>query len=171
MFSSRKFALCNGVVKLLINVESMDLFLYMLLKFEIMSNYLVMKCCHFFLKTLYISNEIKFFETPYVYIYIYIKYISWPIVVLGDLKAPFSIATIPRYRGKCYSFPLIAPLTLDIYIMLSVKQEGIKYHCLSHWYDLAWDQISVSQTIGKHSNHLTKIIIVCVYIYIYMHTV
>ena len=31
-------------------------------------------------------------------------------VVEGDQKAPFSIATKPRCRGRCYSFPWIAPL-------------------------------------------------------------
>ena len=31
-------------------------------------------------------------------------------VVEGDQKAPFSIATTPRYRGGRYSFPWIAPL-------------------------------------------------------------
>ena len=31
-------------------------------------------------------------------------------VVKGDLKTPFSIATSPKCRGGCYSFPLIAPL-------------------------------------------------------------
>ena len=31
-------------------------------------------------------------------------------VVKGDQKAPFSIATTPRYRGGHYSFPWIAPL-------------------------------------------------------------
>ena len=31
-------------------------------------------------------------------------------VVEADQKAPFSIATIPRCRGGCYSFPKIAPL-------------------------------------------------------------
>ena len=30
-------------------------------------------------------------------------------VVKGDQKAPFSIATTPRCRGGCYSFPWIAP--------------------------------------------------------------
>ena len=45
----------------------------------------------------------------------------------GNPKAPFSIATTPRYRGGHYSFPWIPPLTLDSYlIMLSVKQGGIK---------------------------------------------
>ena len=32
------------------------------------------------------------------------------IVVEGDQKAPFSIATTPRWRGGRYSFPWIAPL-------------------------------------------------------------
>ena len=50
-------------------------------------------------------------------------------VVEGDLKVSFSIATTLRCRGGCYSFPWIAPLTLDLYlIMLSVKQWGIRYH-------------------------------------------
>ena len=31
-------------------------------------------------------------------------------VVEGDPKAPFSIATTPRFRGGRYSFPWIAPL-------------------------------------------------------------
>ena len=30
--------------------------------------------------------------------------------VESDQKAPFSIATTPRCRGECYSFPWIAPL-------------------------------------------------------------
>ena len=56
---------------------------------------------------------------------------------LGNLNTPFSIATT-RCRGGRYSFLWIAPLTLDAFlIMLSVKQEGIKYHLLSLWYD--WD--------------------------------
>ena len=50
-------------------------------------------------------------------------------IVEGDQKAPFSIATTPRCRGGRYFFPRIAPLYLDIYlILLSVKQGGIKYH-------------------------------------------
>ena len=31
-------------------------------------------------------------------------------IVKGKQKAPFSIATTPRCRGGCYSFPWIAPL-------------------------------------------------------------
>ena len=65
--------------------------------------------------------------------------LSKPIVVEGDLKALFSLATISRYRGGLYSFPRIAPLTLDPYlIMMSVKREGIKYHFFEFlvWLDL-----------------------------------
>ena len=52
----------------------------------------------------------------------------------GNPKAPFSIATTPRCRGGCYSFPGLLYFTLDPYlIMLSVKQGGIKYHFLSLW--------------------------------------
>ena len=31
-------------------------------------------------------------------------------LVEGDPKAPFSIATIPRCKGGCYSIPWTAPL-------------------------------------------------------------
>ena len=50
-------------------------------------------------------------------------------MVKGDMKAPFSIATTLRCMGGGYFFPRIAPLTLDLnLIMLSVKQGGIKYN-------------------------------------------
>ena len=62
-------------------------------------------------------------------------------LVKGNPKAPFSIATTPRYQ-----------FTLDPYlIMLSVKQGGIKNYFLSFWYDSTWDWTLVSRTIGKHS--------------------
>ena len=53
--------------------------------------------------------------------YIYI-YISWPTVVEGDLKAPFSIATTLKCRGGCYSFPCIASLTLDPYLIMLLSK-------------------------------------------------
>ena len=60
-------------------------------------------------------------------------------VVKGDLKASFSIVTASRCREGRNSFPWIAPLTHDPYlIMLSVKEWGIKYHFLSLWYDSTW---------------------------------
>ena len=40
--------------------------------------------------------------------------------------------------------------------MLSVKQEGIKYHLFNLWYDLTWDWTLVSQAIGKHSNYYSN---------------
>ena len=66
------------------------------------------------------------------YIYIYIILISWEILVKDDSKAPFSIAITSRYRRVRYTFPWIAAITLDLYlIMLSVKQGGIKYYFLT----------------------------------------
>ena len=61
-------------------------------------------------------------------------------MIKSYLKVPFSIATSWRFRGACYSFPWIAPLALDPYlIMLSVKQGDIKYH---FWvFDMTWPQI------------------------------
>ena len=45
----------------------------------------------------------------YARIYIY-KKVKLTTVVEGDQKAPFSIATTPRYSGGRYSFPWSAPL-------------------------------------------------------------
>ena len=44
--------------------------------------------------------------------------------------------------------------------MLSIKQEDIKYHFLSLWFDLTWDWTLVSYTIGKHSNHYINVTII-----------
>ena len=61
------------------------------------------------------------------------------MVVEGDPKAPFSIATTSAYRERRYSFPWIAPINLDLYlIVLSVKQGGIKNHFLGLSYVLTW---------------------------------
>ena len=58
----------------------------------------------------------------------------------GDPKAPFAIATTPRCRGGATLFPGLLHFTLDPYlIILSVKQDGIKYHFLNLWYDSAWE--------------------------------
>ena len=53
-------------------------------------------------------------------------------IVKGDQKAPFSIATTPKCRGGPTPFPGLFYFTLDLhFIVLSVKQDGIKYHFLS----------------------------------------
>ena len=70
-------------------------------------------------------------------------------IVEGDPKAPLSIATWCREERN--TFPWIGPL-YPLFIMLSVKQRGIKYHFLSFWYDSNWDGTPVSQVIGEHSN-------------------
>ena len=81
-------------------------------------------------------------------------------IVEGNPKAPFSIATTPRCRGGRYSFPGWLYFTLDPhFIMLSVKQGGIKYHFLSLWYDSTWDWTQVSRAIGEHSNRQFRILI------------
>ena len=62
----------------------------------------------------------------YIYIYIYISCLK---VIEGDSKASFSIATTPRCKSEWCSFPLIAQISLDPYlIMLGVQEGGIKYH-------------------------------------------
>ena len=74
-------------------------------------------------------------------------------LVEDDLKAPFSIATTPTYRGGRYTFRWIAPL----YPYLSVKQGGIKYQFLNLWYDSTWDWTPVSWSICEHSDHYSNV--------------
>ena len=85
----------------------------------------------------------------YIYIYIYSthihildknKLVKLATVVKTKFNAPFTLVTTLRCRGGCYSYPWMAPLTLDpCLIMVSAKQRGIKYQFLSIWYDSAWD--------------------------------
>ena len=89
----------------------------------------------------------------YIWYFIYSSFSFWLTVVEGDTKASFSIAITPRFKGGYYSFAWIVPLALDPYfLILGVKQGGIKYHFLSLW----WDWTPVSWTIGKHSYHYTN---------------
>ena len=41
--------------------------------------------------------------------------------------------------------------------MLSVKQDSIKYHILSLWYDSTWNWTQISRAIGEHSNHYANV--------------
>ena len=86
-----------------------------------------------------------------------IIYIKLATLVKGDPKAPFSIASTPRCREGYYSFPELLHFTLDTYLItLSVKQDGIKYHFLSLWYDSTWDWTPVSWIIGKSRDELIR---------------
>ena len=53
--------------------------------------------------------------------------------------------------------------------MLSAKQDGIKHHFLSLWYNSTRIEHQVSQTINKHSTHKANHIFVMVYAYLYIH--
>ena len=69
-------------------------------------------------------NAISFtfyFKIPSYYVGELVKLAT---VIDGDPKAPFSIATTPRWRRGHYSFPRID----SNLIMLNVKLRGIKYH-------------------------------------------
>ena len=54
------------------------------------------------------------------------SYHTWLAIVKGDPTVPFSIATTLRCR-----------------------EDGIKYHFLSLWYDLTWDWTPVSWTMAN----------------------
>ena len=73
--------------------------------------------------TLVEFHWLKFFAIVIIYVY---KLVT---VTEGNPKAPFPISTTNRCRSGHYAFAWIAPLTLDLnLIMLSVKQSSIKYH-------------------------------------------
>ena len=65
----------------------------------------------------------------------------------------------PQFPGRVIpkgatTFPELRHFTFDPYlVMLSVKQDSIKYHFLSLWYNSTCDWTSVSQTIIEHSTH------------------
>ena len=81
------------------------------------------------------------------------KKVKLAIIVEGDSKAPFSIATTPRCREGRYSFLWMVYFTLDPYlIMLIFKQGGIKNHFLSLWYDSTWDLTQVFRALDEHAN-------------------
>ena len=45
----------------------------------------------------------------FIYIYIYKSKVKFATVVEGNPKAPFPVATTPKYQGGFSSFPWIAP--------------------------------------------------------------
>ena len=83
-----------------------------------------------------------------VYLILNLKLIKVNLLIEGDTRAPFSIATTPKGRGGHHSFLWITPLYS--WSLLSVKQGSIKYHFLSLWYDFGMTRL---WTIGEHSTH------------------
>ena len=77
--------------------------------------YIYLQQHYFFIACAYCS-KFEFSLTHVAYsaflhlFYIYIYKVKLVTVVVGDPKAPFSIATTMRCRGGCYSFPWIPPL-------------------------------------------------------------
>ena len=72
--------------------------------------YLIIKPSHPYTIAVILSNAyLGIYVHIYIYIYIYMK-VKLVTVVEGDQKAPFSIATTPRYWGGHYSFPWIVSL-------------------------------------------------------------
>ena len=68
------------------------------------------------------------------------KISKWADYYRGRPEGSFSIANTPRCNGERYSFPWMAPLTLDSYLLImSGMQGGIKYYFLSLWYYSTWD--------------------------------
>ena len=81
--------------------------------------------------------------------------ISWPTIVVGDRKDPFSIPTTPSCRGGRYSIPWIAPLIpWSVPYNPELSKEAFKYHFLSLWYDSTWDWTPVFfETLVNSLNH------------------
>ena len=95
--------------------------------------------------------------------FIYKKKVCDDEVLLWNLKVNLAtvvesdqIATTPkcvRVWGAT-TFLGLLHFTLDTHLILpSIKQEGIKYHFKSLWYDATWDWTQVSRIIGEHSTY------------------
>ena len=103
-------------------------------------------------------------------------YISWQTVAEGNLKVSSSIATTLRCRGGCYTFPWIAPLTLDPYlIMINVKHDIIKYIFFE---SLVWLDLRLKSSLPEHMANTITILPnyncnnnnnISIYIYIYIY--
>ena len=105
-------------------------------------------CLILFFFSRYGQLQLWFAKKCYLFMYIYISYsrLSW--LTEGDLMPPFLIATTPRRKGGHIFFPLISSLTLHPYlIMLSVKQEGIKYHFSE---SLVWLDLGLNPSLPDH---------------------
>ena len=73
---------------------------------------------------------------------------------MATIRLPFQWLLHRGVEEGVTPFPGLLHFTLDTYfILLSVKQGGIKYHLKIFWYDAIWDWTKVSQTIGEHSTH------------------
>ena len=96
------------------------------------------------MKTIYNENRME----PKWSLPVYIE-----ISNLADLSqrwpnTPFSLATIPRCKEGCYYFSWIAPLTLDLYlVMSSVKQGDIKYYFFE---SLLWLDLGLNPSLLDH---------------------
>ena len=84
-------------------------------------------------------------DTYCIGLYVVWNILVWDIQVKlvtsveGDLKAPFSIATIPRRRGGHYSIPWIAPLyhwSLSYNAECKEKRHQVPFFKSSVWLDL-----------------------------------
>ena len=119
--------------------------------------YLIIYTCRYVIKLIRTNVSL----CPSLIIYI----VSKLTVVEGDPKATFSVATTPRCRGGHNSFSWIDPLTLDPnFLMLNVKQGGIKYHFSV--FGMTRQRID-PRSLGPVANTLTIIRMGRLYIYIY----
>ena len=97
---------------------------------------------------------IVYIDTPYITMYIETTYI-WPTVVEGDWKGNFSIATIPRCKGRHYSFPWLLHLPLIRTLQYWVLSKGLSSTIFE---SLVWlDQGIEPPSPGPLANTLTTI--------------
>ena len=120
--------------------------------------------CHNSIMLISCQNLSYFHFFYFLYIYIYI---SWPTVVEGNSKAPFSIATTPRCKEGCYFFPWISIYSSPVphNAALSKKVLSTIFESLV-WLDLEWNT--------GFPDHWRTFIPLCqwvgYYIYIYIYT-
>ena len=69
-------------------------------------------------------------------------------VVKGDPKAPFSVATTPKCRGGCYSFPWIASL-YPWYVPYNAECKARRYQ-VPFFKSLVWHNLGLNLSLPDH---------------------
>ena len=76
------------------------------------------------------------------------KKVKLATVVKGDLKAPFSIATTPRFKGGRYSFPWITPL-YPWYVPYIAEYQTKRYQ-VPFLKSLIWRDLGLNPGLSDH---------------------
>ena len=113
----------------------------------------------------------------YIFMYVCIYISKLATVVVGDQKAPFSIATTPRCWEGCYSFPWIT-LLYSWYVPYVAEWEARRY-LVPFLKSLVWRDLGLNPSLPGHWRTLYPLdqyiyivcVCVCVSVSVYVYCV